>query len=167
MFMILMMTLNMNFILMNHPLAMTMTIVSQTMLICLTMSFFSHSMWFSYLLFLIFLGGMLILFIYMTSLASNEMFQLPSKTTIMLLMLTSTILIFNYKYLFMFTSFSKQDSITSNFPILTSELPHNLIHLYNMPFLLITIMIMIYLLLTLIIAVNITQIQEGPLRQLS
>merc|ERR1712198_806681 len=63
----------------SHPLAIGLALLSQTILICLITGLSSSSFWFSYILFLIFLGGILVLFIYVTSLASNEMFT-PSIT---------------------------------------------------------------------------------------
>nr|QNV11699.1 NADH dehydrogenase subunit 6 [Rhamphomyia barbata] len=64
------------FMQMNHPLAMGLMLLMQTFLICLITGLMTKSFWFSYILFLIFLGGMLVLFIYVTSLASNEMFSM-------------------------------------------------------------------------------------------
>nr|YP_009349958.1 NADH dehydrogenase subunit 6 [Lipotactes tripyrga]AQM40132.1 NADH dehydrogenase subunit 6 [Lipotactes tripyrga] len=152
----------------NHPLAMTLTIVLQTIMICLMTYMISSTAWFSYILFLVFLGGMLVVFIYITSLASNELFTISIQYTLMAF-------IFIMITIFMLTSIDS--SLWNIFPQNTEmlELPHNgsimnnettylLTKLYNKPTNIITILLMNYLLLTLIIVVKITDIYKGPLR---
>ena len=60
----------------QHPLAIGLTLIFQTLLICLTSAPSSGFTWISYILFLIFLGATLVLFIYVASLASNEVFNI-------------------------------------------------------------------------------------------
>nr|AGO50137.1 NADH dehydrogenase subunit 6 [Kamimuria wangi] len=73
---------------MNHPLAMGLMLLLQLFLVTLITGFMTQSFWFSYILFLVFLGGLLVLFIYVTSLASNEMFTLSTSTLMSVVMLT-------------------------------------------------------------------------------
>nr|AVN67386.1 NADH dehydrogenase subunit 6 [Elliptorhina chopardi] len=147
---------------MNHPLAMGLTLLVQTTLIAMITGFMSQSFWFSYVLFLIFLGGMLVLFIYVTSLASNEMFSL-STHLILMTMLSIPFLLFFFNDL----------SITNNQETLPFQSTLNslinlpLIKLYNLPTNIITIILASYLFLTLIVVVKITNIYEGPLRQMN
>uniref|UniRef100_A0AAU6MX75 NADH-ubiquinone oxidoreductase chain 6 n=1 Tax=Xenogryllus maniema TaxID=3120009 RepID=A0AAU6MX75_9ORTH len=161
-----MLSLNITFMLTTHPLTSTILIIMQTLLICTLTGPLSYSFWFSYILFMIFLGGMLVLFIYITSLASNEMFNIPIKTTLTTMMLSMILLLSMTTINFMNHNNVKND-IMFNFltPHNSTELPMNLIQLYNMPTSILTILTIIYLLITLIIMVKITQIQEGPLRQ--
>nr|YP_009690008.1 NADH dehydrogenase subunit 6 [Drosophila mercatorum]QEG54033.1 NADH dehydrogenase subunit 6 [Drosophila mercatorum]UKE79687.1 NADH dehydrogenase subunit 6 [Drosophila mercatorum]UKE79700.1 NADH dehydrogenase subunit 6 [Drosophila mercatorum]UKE79713.1 NADH dehydrogenase subunit 6 [Drosophila mercatorum]UKE79726.1 NADH dehydrogenase subunit 6 [Drosophila mercatorum] len=152
---------------MIHPLAMGLTLLIQTILICLISGLMTKTFWFSYILFLIFLGGMLVLFIYVTSLASNEMFNLSIKLTMicfMMFMLMLMIILFldkNYFTLF-FTNNEMQniDIISSYF----SENSLSLNKLYNFPTNFMTILLMNYLLITLIVVVKITKMFKGPLR---
>nr|YP_010490406.1 NADH dehydrogenase subunit 6 [Glyptelasma gigas]UWM12892.1 NADH dehydrogenase subunit 6 [Glyptelasma gigas] len=65
---------NMIFMFTFHPLAMIFSLISQTILVALSMFLIMHFPWFSYTLILVFLGGMLILFTYMANIASNEKF---------------------------------------------------------------------------------------------
>ena len=67
------------FIQIIHPLAIGLISLIQSLLICLITGLISKRFWFSYILFLIFLGGILVLFIYVTSLASNEIFTISVK----------------------------------------------------------------------------------------
>nr|YP_010046016.1 NADH dehydrogenase subunit 6 [Nasimyia megacephala]QPG86062.1 NADH dehydrogenase subunit 6 [Nasimyia megacephala] len=158
------------FMQMSHPLAMGLTLLIQSFLVCLITGLMFNSFWYSYILFLIFLGGLLILFIYVTSLASNEMFSFSMSIFMMIsstLMLTAIIL--------MILDTSMISSIFSNDMMLnfnknTNLMPMNstsLMNLYNFPTNLITIMLMNYLLLTLIVVVKITNLTFGPLRPMN
>nr|QNE85372.1 NADH dehydrogenase subunit 6 [Paracoenia fumosa] len=155
------------FFFMIHPLAMGFTLLIQTFLICLITGLMNKSFWFSYILFLIFLGGMLVLFIYVTSLASNEMFSLSMKLT-----LTSFSIIALTMLMYLFLDFNmitnwfinnEMNSLTNLYSyFLENSLSLN--KLYNYPTNWITIMLMNYLLITLIAVVKITKLSKGPLR---
>jgi len=54
-------------------------------IICLIRGTIYRRFWFSYILFIIIIGGMLVLFIYITRLASNEIFSPSNKTLIIIL----------------------------------------------------------------------------------
>nr|AOY07755.1 NADH dehydrogenase subunit 6 [Anastrepha striata] len=155
------------FIQMNHPLAMGLMLLIQTMQICLLTGLMAKSFWFSYVLFLIFLGGVLVLFIYVTSLASNEMFSLSMKTTFSFMLIF--ILLMGSSWLMdkSYTSFFIQNNEMQtmfNLNMFTEENSLNLHKLYNYPTNLITILLMNYLLITLIAVVKITKLFYGPLR---
>nr|UBN08804.1 NADH dehydrogenase subunit 6 [Macropanesthia monteithi] len=161
-FMIMSSLLSISFTQMNHPLAMGLILLIQTIMISMITGLSTQSFWFSYILFLIFIGGMLVLFIYITSLASNEMFIMSTKLLCLLMIIMP-----------MMTLLMK-----TNFPILINQeslmflsinnstsLP--LLKLYNHPTGMLTIMMAIYLLITLIAVVKITNIFSGPLRQMN
>nr|AMH85353.1 NADH dehydrogenase subunit 6 [Drosophila unipunctata] len=155
------------FINMIHPLAMGLTLLFQTILICLITGLMTKSFWFSYILFLIFLGGMLVLFIYVTSLASNEMFNLSIKLTMfsfsfMIILMLVTFIIDKNSSLFIFLNNEMENISNMNSYILENSLSLN--KLYNFPTNLVTILLMNYLLITLIVVVKITNMQKGPLR---
>nr|YP_010249785.1 NADH dehydrogenase subunit 6 [Rheocricotopus villiculus]QTT60916.1 NADH dehydrogenase subunit 6 [Rheocricotopus villiculus] len=155
------------FSLMKHPLAMGIMLLWQTILISLMSGIISYTFWFSYILFLIFLGGMLVLFMYVTSLASNEMFNFSMKLIwtnsfmffllLMLIIVMDNSIFMNYlinfetQNLLFMMNFQNENSLMLN-------------KLYNFPNNFITISVMIYLFLTLIAVVKITNIFEGPLR---
>nr|WCB99006.1 NADH dehydrogenase subunit 6 [Bactrocera frauenfeldi] len=158
------------FIQMNHPLAMGLMLLIQTLQICLITGLMAKSFWFSYVLFLIFLGGMLVLFIYVTSLASNEMFSLSMKLTTICIMTMMTLTLTA-----MFTDKLSTSSFIENlemqplynFNMTVYENSLSLYKLYNYPTNFITIMLMNYLLITLIAVVKITKLFYGPLRQMN
>nr|QWQ55648.1 NADH dehydrogenase subunit 6 [Diestrammena sp.] len=168
-FMAIMMMMNIMFMLANHPLTMMLIIIMQTVMICLSTGIIYQSFWFSYILFLVFLGGMLVLFIYITSLASNEMFKIPSWTIIMIMGMM-LIMLLNYMFIdsSMWMSMINNIDMTniSNYiSTMYSESNLSLTKLYNNPSNMITLMLVMYLFLTLIVIVNITNIFKGPLRQ--
>nr|QCC23957.1 NADH dehydrogenase subunit 6 [Bactrocera dorsalis] len=158
------------FIQMNHPLAMGLMLLIQTLQICLITGLMAKSFWFSYVLFLIFLGGMLVLFIYVTSLASNEMFSLSMKlTTICMMIMLTTTLIATFLDKMSTSSFIQNLEMQPlyNFNLTVSENSLSLHKLYNCPTNFITILLMNYLLITLIAVVKITKLFYGPLRQMN
>nr|UFZ13278.1 NADH dehydrogenase subunit 6 [Corydalus sp. 3 YLJ-2021a] len=155
-----------NFIQTNHPLAMGLLLLLQTINICLSSGLLIKTFWFSYILFLIMLGGMLVLFIYMTSLASNELFSI-STTQIMI----NSLLIIMLTLLLILDSFNSW-SIMMNwdmtkFSLMINENSMDLLKLYNFPTMNLTLLLINYLFLTLIIIVKITNIFFGPLRQMN
>nr|AYU71340.1 NADH dehydrogenase subunit 6 [Agrilinae sp. 2 ACP-2013] len=156
---------SMVFMLTNHPLSMGFSLLIQTMLISLMTGSMNFNYWYSFILFLIMVGGMLILFIYMTSVASNEKFKLLNMTPTMLIMMAS-IMILGAMTL-MKLKFSIQ-SEKMNLLTYKETDPLNwkmsLIKFLNFPQNIKLIMLMLYLFLTLIAIVKITKTKMGPLR---
>nr|YP_009754000.1 NADH dehydrogenase subunit 6 [Cheirotonus gestroi]QIT06609.1 NADH dehydrogenase subunit 6 [Cheirotonus gestroi] len=145
----------------KHPLSMGLILLIQTLTVTLTAGFFSHNYWFSYILFLVLIGGMLVLFIYMTSVASNEKFVYSPKTKIVMIIsatMSIPILMINP----LFANLNTMTSETFNNPK-TFELSLN--KFINMPSNMILYLLIIYLLVTLIAIVKITSMKTGPLRQ--
>nr|URX53095.1 NADH dehydrogenase subunit 6 [Cryptotermes austrinus] len=145
---------------MNHPLAMGMMLLMQTTMMCLISGLMHQSFWFQYILFMVFIGGMLVLFIYVASLASNEMFSLSTKmmTASMGAMIMS-MMIKNW------TTNDSSDSMPHN--TTSNEITLMTSKLYNQPSGILTILMALYLLMTLIVVVKITNVSSGPLRQSS
>nr|YP_054528.1 NADH dehydrogenase subunit 6 [Triops longicaudatus]AAT69277.1 NADH dehydrogenase subunit 6 [Triops longicaudatus]AJD07297.1 NADH dehydrogenase subunit 6 [Triops longicaudatus]AJD07310.1 NADH dehydrogenase subunit 6 [Triops newberryi] len=149
------------FMFMKHPLSMGLSLMIQSLLICLLSGAFFFNYWFSYTLFLIFLGGLLVLFIYISSLASNEMFQFSTKLISFLGLMF--FLIFIISNLLNEESWNSLNSFswTSN-----SYYKNFLINIYsNINFQLMLFMV-IYLLVCLLVVVNITKFDKSPLRLL-
>nr|YP_010257212.1 NADH dehydrogenase subunit 6 [Teratura megafurcula]QVM19036.1 NADH dehydrogenase subunit 6 [Teratura megafurcula] len=152
----------------NHPLAMTLIIILQTLIVALTTGMMSSTFWFSYILFLVFLGGMLVLFIYITTLASNELFSIPTKSLIITLFLFSSIIVISLisdsTLWNLITLNEDMNNLGNDLITLHDESNYLLTKLYNKPTDLITLMLVNYLFLTLIAIVKITNIFQGPLR---
>nr|QAT19793.1 NADH dehydrogenase subunit 6 [Curculio sp. SZ-2019] len=160
-----MLNLMMSFIFMflNHPLSLGGMLLIQTILMTMMSSFMFFNFWFSYILFLVMVGGMLVMFIYMTSIASNEKFTF--KKNMMLYTMISMIIIF-MALLFMDEFYSMIISLkfnSMNQSFLTMNM--NLSKFFNYPNMKILMFLMIYLLITLIAVVKIIGKNFGSLRQ--
>nr|UFI48275.1 NADH dehydrogenase subunit 6 [Gymnosoma dolycoridis] len=164
-----MIIINFMFMNMKHPLAMGFTLLIQTTLISMTSGLMTMSFWFSYILFLVFLGGMLVLFIYVTSLASNEMFSFSIKIMLISLMMFSFMMILltmlDKNFLIQYKNLEMKNMYDMNSFILENSLSLN--KLYNYSTNLMTILLMNYLLITLIAVVKITKLFKGPLRPIN
>nr|QWC54513.1 NADH dehydrogenase subunit 6 [Eugnosta dives] len=153
----------------NNPMSMGMMILIQTTLTCLISGMLINTYWFSYILFLTFLGGLLILFIYVSSIASNELFKYNfffNKTMFFMMPIIMMIsLIFFKKLNWMNTFFNNE--MENFFEInlfFNNENKLNLSKLYNNQTFMLMMMMIIYLFITLVAVVKITNIFYGPLR---
>nr|YP_010373926.1 NADH dehydrogenase subunit 6 [Coomaniella dentata]UPI13507.1 NADH dehydrogenase subunit 6 [Coomaniella dentata] len=157
-------TLSLLFLFTTHPLTMGFILLLQSIFISLISGISNLNFWFSYILFLIMVGGMLVLFIYMTSIASNEKFSYSNPLMMMFLssiMLTILMSFFLESFINYF-SLNNIDLFTLSFSEIW-KLP--LSKSFNYPSNILLFMLMIYLFITLIAVVKITNPQEGPLRQ--
>nr|ATF28653.1 NADH dehydrogenase subunit 6 [Pomponia linearis] len=155
--MFIMILLSINFMFMKHPLSMGSMLLLQTIFSSLTCSLNLSSHFMSYILFLIFIGGMLVLFMYMSSIASNEKFMFSMKLLLMNSIMTLLLMMVNFEN---FNSKMFNTLINSNI-----EHYNNMLNkLYIMPSGIVTLMIIIYLLLTLIIVSNMIKMKNMPLR---
>lgn len=146
---------------------MGLILLIQTFFICILSGFITKTFWFSYILFLIFLGGILVLFIYVTSLASNEIFNFSIKILtfrILNFVLIYFSLIFIDKNIIINYLINHENESIREMKNLLIENSLTLNKLYNFPINILTILLIIYLFLTLVAVVKITNVFEGPLR---
>nr|AXS66558.1 NADH dehydrogenase subunit 6 [Latridiidae sp. 1 KM-2017] len=162
---ILLLLFSMLLIMLKHPLSMGLNLLTQTILISMMLGLMNINFWYSYILMLIMVGGMLILFIYMTSVASNEKFKYNNKVLIMMIsiLLISMILLINIDY--MNLNIKNYTMDFSNYPNL-SNFYMSMTKFYNYPSNMLFILIFIHLLISLIAVVKISKTNQGPLRQM-
>nr|WID84315.1 NADH dehydrogenase subunit 6 [Striatobalanus amaryllis] len=155
---ILMFMVNLIFLFMFHPLAMIFVLILQTMFLSILMYSITQFPWFSYTLILVFLGGMLILFTYMSNIASNEIFKPNMKMTVPLIIspIFAT-LISNPKQNL---SLETKSLFINQFPNLTIFKP------FSNSIMPITILMAAYIILTLLTIVKISKMNQGPLRMI-
>nr|UKE80210.1 NADH dehydrogenase subunit 6 [Zonitis atripennis] len=146
------------FLTLTHPLSLGLVLLAQTTIISLISGMLSYNFWFSYILFLIMIGGMLILFIYMTSIASNEKFSFNLKTMSLMMMIPLTIMIP------LSITFST-DSVTWNTMTNNSAVEISMIKYTFMPMNMLLMFMIMYLFITMIAIVKIIDKNNGPLRQ--
>ena len=150
------------FALTNHPLPLGLLVIAHATGVCLLTTSTWHSLaWFSYILFLIFLGAIIVLFTYITSLAANELFYTPRYQPLRLIILI-LILILN-DYLLLPINFVTPDHQCN--PHTPLKQPEEFIALiFRNPFFSITLFLACYLLLSLLIVVRLTSKTSGPVR---
>nr|YP_009692006.1 NADH dehydrogenase subunit 6 [Paradyschiria parvula]QEG77641.1 NADH dehydrogenase subunit 6 [Paradyschiria parvula] len=159
------MTMNILFMSMNHPMSLGLILFLQTLILAILSSIINP--WYSYMLFLIFIGGLLVLFIYVISLASNEIFSINFKLLSLIYLMLMLILLYSfYLDFFFFSNFLNQDSQIFNINMKMNEFNFSLIKLYNFPTNFLSITMMLYLLFTLIASIKISCVSKGPLRQM-
>nr|ANJ70438.1 NADH dehydrogenase subunit 6 [Helochares sp. BMNH1425100] len=146
----------------SHPLSMGMTLLLQVICVSLITGLMTYNFWFSYILFLIMIGGMLVLFIYMTSIASNEKFNYSSMLMKLFLMLTIIML----PTLFLDQTIT--ESWTANMETLNNMKMNLMLSKFmNYPYNMLLFSLIIYLFIALIAVVKISKIKYGPLRQMN
>nr|YP_010626538.1 NADH dehydrogenase subunit 6 [Anurida maritima]WBK17673.1 NADH dehydrogenase subunit 6 [Anurida maritima] len=151
----LMMLNAMFFYLMSSPILVLLSILLQTFMLSCLMKTLLHTSWFSMILFLVFVGGLMVMFMYVTSLASNnldtdkQMLTSTSTTLLIIITLTSTLLFWlNDKTILL----AQTNLLPSIFKIYSSS---------QAPLI---ITMMFYLLLVLLVTVSIVMLKSGPLR---
>nr|YP_009020002.1 NADH dehydrogenase subunit 6 [Adelphocoris fasciaticollis]AHK09967.1 NADH dehydrogenase subunit 6 [Adelphocoris fasciaticollis]AHL44278.1 NADH dehydrogenase subunit 6 [Adelphocoris suturalis]ANT45781.1 NADH dehydrogenase subunit 6 [Adelphocoris fasciaticollis]ANT45807.1 NADH dehydrogenase subunit 6 [Adelphocoris suturalis] len=152
-----MLTINMMMIYMKHPLSMGMMLILQTMLMSM-LTGLMNSFWMSYILLISMLSGALVLFIYMSSVASNEKFMNKK----WMWMFAMTMLMMSLLFLFL----EKKMIIKNNY--FSMEMMNNDIYplnkMFNMENMIMIMFLIMYLLLTMIVSTYMVNISEGPMR---
>nr|YP_010309675.1 NADH dehydrogenase subunit 6 [Actenodia billbergi]UMR54792.1 NADH dehydrogenase subunit 6 [Actenodia billbergi] len=160
MFIIVSFMMSIIFVFLNHPLALGLTLLIQTTLVSIMSGKLCINFWFSYTLFLIMIGGMLILFIYMTSIASNEKFSINKKMIILVMSSIALIIISN----FMPMDLSTLDMKNEMMNLKTLSLTFSMVKYTYLPMSIMLMFIIVYLFISLIAIVKITGNKQGPLR---
>lgn len=144
------------FLFASHPVTIGIVLLIQTILVRLITLYFFFNSWFSYIVFLILIGGLLILFIYITRIASNEKFKFN---------INLIYLIFIYLIIILFIKMK----FNIYLPIKSENFFQFLICLskFLQPYRnIILLFLIVYLFITLIAAVKISITSGGPLRQI-
>lgn len=150
-------------IFLTHPLSLGLLILTYTIITCIIIGLIRSNFWFSYILILIIIGGLLILFIYITRTASNEKFKF------------NKYIIFIIISLFIITIFINNINLYLINQNINNEILHkidlirnfylNLNKFLNYPNSNIFLILVFYLLISIIAVVKITKVKFGPLRQ--
>nr|AND96123.1 NADH deshydrogenase subunit 6 [Cheironitis hoplosternus] len=157
MMMILSMTISIMTLFLKHPLSLGGILLMHTIITSLTIGSLNLNYWYSYILFLIMIGGMLVLFIYMTSIASNEIFNPSIK--IFIFMMSMFMLSMIIYYLIDNFYWTLNNTLTNeNFNY------WSLNKYFNFPNNMIMYLLIIYLLIALLTTVKITDFKKGALR---
>nr|BDQ43763.1 NADH dehydrogenase subunit 6 [Metaphire communissima] len=148
MYLILMTTSTMMLYLSTTPIMLGINILIMALLLSVTLAS-SMSSWYAFLVFLIYVGGMLVMFAYFLALAPNQ--QMPTKSNIIYMMMTLIIL----------TIVAMVTDIEIFIP---QEVIQDNMYLYSVGTSPILILLALILLLTMVIVVKLTNRSGGPLR---
>nr|UZG66130.1 NADH dehydrogenase subunit 6 [Abscondita chinensis] len=158
---LMMITLSNLFMLVSHPLTMGMILLTQTLMIAAWTGFMSMYFSYSYILFIVMVGGMLFLYIYMTSVASNEKYLYSNLMTIIMnMMFMALIYLKNHQLFILMNSMNYDLMMKIN---MTFKKSMNKFIMYAM--MIMSLTIIIYLLIPLIAVSKITNMKSGPLRK--
>nr|QYF09662.1 NADH dehydrogenase subunit 6 [Ptilocnemus lemur] len=149
------------FMFMKHPMSSGMILLMQTMMVSLMTGIMVNNFWFSYILILSMMSGMLVLFIYMSSIASNEKFKTPTMMHAISFMLMSMLLMVIF-----LVEQVKTSKITNMKEMLSlnNEMILTLVKFFNTYNMMMTILLVSFLLYTMMVINFIVNIYEGPLR---
>nr|AXS65788.1 NADH dehydrogenase subunit 6 [Cucujoidea sp. 22 KM-2017] len=135
------------FMLFNHPLMMMIILFFQSINIALFLGKMKN-FWFSYILLLVMIGGLLILFLYMTSFVYNEKIIFSKLNYFIIFMIFFTLII-NYK----------------TFVYSNNTIIYSINKYFNYSFIPMFILLMFYLFIVMSAVIKITNNSRGPLRQ--
>lgn len=146
----------------THPLSIGLVILWSTLCISLIAGLNFSSLWLSYTLVLVILGALLVVFIYVSLLSSNEIFARASSYSARLNFILSVVV--SLWVCFFESEFSTYYHNTSS--VSEEELSgvERLSILYSTELNLLTVFLVCYLLVTLIVVVFITQDTKSTLR---
>ena len=132
----------------SHPISLGLVLIFYSLLMGVTTIIF-RAPWFFYLLVLVFLGGVIILIIYISTLAANEKFVRPDFPSLLLFIVAG---IFRR---FMLSSYNYTNKSSYNIRML--------INLYEYSNRSLSIFLIVYLLITIVCVVKLVKFERGPL----
>nr|SBT96188.1 ND6 [Haploginglymus sp. JP-2016] len=142
------------------PILLALMLVTQVITFSLAMYTSLAQTWYLYILAMIYLSAMMIVFIYVCSLASNQIITPPSYLIITLPAMT--FLMFLYYSPTM--SPISLEQLLAHTPLFNMTFSQSLYIIYSYPLLNMTIFLMVYLLLTLLVVVKLASSSKKSLR---
>nr|ATD86012.1 NADH dehydrogenase subunit 6 [Centrotus cornutus] len=138
---------------MKSPMSMGITLLIQTTMIIIMMNFNNSSSWVPMITFLTMIGGLMIIFMYMSSITSNEKFKLNMKmmTTMFLTLMISEEMMLN-----LYSQENQEMIISTNNMMSMSKMYSKSMSM--------TMMMVMYLLLTMMSVNKIIKLFQGPMR---
>nr|YP_010924959.1 NADH dehydrogenase subunit 6 [Chanohirata theae]WKB17937.1 NADH dehydrogenase subunit 6 [Chanohirata theae] len=138
---------------MKTPMSMGITLMVQTFMSTMLIAKISSSSWLPLIMFLMLIGGLLILFMYMSSIASNEKFKFNLKMTML------------YMLMIVATEEMLMEKMNQNESIMiVNQETTSLNMIFMKKYLMITTLIFLLLFLTMVSVIFIMKIHKGPLR---
>nr|YP_009501876.1 NADH dehydrogenase subunit 6 [Aacanthocnema dobsoni]AWU48801.1 NADH dehydrogenase subunit 6 [Aacanthocnema dobsoni] len=140
---------------MNTPLSMGLCLLIQTIFTCISMRLLTNSSWMPLTMFLMMVSGLMIIFMYVTSICSNNKFKFLNINKMLLLSMPLMFILNNFNS-FPFNNDSMQLSDLFN---------NEFTKLYSYMNIFSSLFMFMYLLIVLIVIVNLISNIKGPLRK--
>nr|YP_009262825.1 NADH dehydrogenase subunit 6 [Wasmannia auropunctata]ANI87504.1 NADH dehydrogenase subunit 6 [Wasmannia auropunctata] len=151
-----------------HPITMIIYLIIYSIITAIIMTSWSFNHIYSIMIFLIMISGLLIIFLYFSSLISNEMNKItmksPTLISFSLNIFTLTYLLFNVKMFMMYPPYYSTDS--SPMFMLNNSLFSNIFNIYLYPFCNFSLLCIFFLLISLLSIIKISSIKSSSLRKL-
>nr|YP_004425092.1 NADH dehydrogenase subunit 6 [Toxolasma parvum]ADL62658.1 NADH dehydrogenase subunit 6 [Toxolasma parvum] len=138
-----------------YPLSLGMMVLLLAFVSCTTIA--TMSPWYAYMLFFIFIGGMLVMFAYIASLTPNMTFAMNNQLMPITL---STIIIFNFKNF----NFAPNHQISSDLSLSINDSFQAMSFLYSTNGIECVILLACILLFTMVVSVKLCKPKMGALR---
>ncbi|YP_009515514.1 NADH dehydrogenase subunit 6 (mitochondrion) [Hyalella azteca] len=143
------------FLQLTAPLSLGAVVVLFSFLASLSIYLICPTAWFSLLLVLLFLSGMMVIFVYVASLAHNELYAYPFNYGLFVLILMSAASIFNDKVEWVFLNELSPTDLSPHFIVYKA---------YSFGVYLFTSLLIVYLFISLVVVVKLATSSELPLR---
>nr|AKM70193.1 NADH dehydrogenase subunit 6 [Chaitophorus saliniger] len=143
---------------MKSPLMANLLILMQSITLSIMINLINKTSWISFMLFILYVGGLMIIFLYISSIAFNEINL--NKNFKLLIMKTLLILMMSYHL--------KMTYILENFKFENNYMFEDnffIINMFNIPNNLMIYFIMMILFFMLILIIWMLKINKGPIRQ--
>nr|AQT38574.1 NADH dehydrogenase subunit 6 [Cumberlandia monodonta] len=144
-----------NLFLFKHPLLLTINVLMLASATSLSLN--SMSIWYAYMLFMVFAGGLLVIFIYIASLAPNAIFTLNSQIIPLTTQAVMTITLFLLKP-------PVHTNPAPSLPQNTKETTASLVHLFLDQNVKLLIFAAMALIMSMTIVMNLFKPSDGPMR---
>nr|UFK32223.1 NADH dehydrogenase subunit 6 [Aguriahana sp. 1 BY-2021a] len=152
-----MMIFSTSVLIMSNPMSMGLILMLQTIFMIMFLNKILNSSWFAMITFMMMIGGLLIMFMYMSSIASNEKFKMKINMMMIIIIL---IIITDEMML--------ENQINENMELMkTNNFDLSLTKIYNKKSMMMTIVLVLYLLLTMISVTKMVKHHKGPLRAIN
>lgn len=151
-----------------HPITLIIFLLFYTSITCLIISIWKDNFIFSIIIFLIIIRGLLIIFLYFSSLISNEQFKFSINLFSIVIIILNIIILLYLSPLFLSNlSSSLQPIETKPLSNINQSLFNNIIKIYLYPYNNLTIICILFLLISLFLIIKICSIKSSSLRKIS
>nr|YP_009400253.1 NADH dehydrogenase subunit 6 [Nurudea ibofushi]ARW70253.1 NADH dehydrogenase subunit 6 [Nurudea ibofushi] len=142
----------------KSPLKSNLMILFQSITLTMMINLINKTSWISFMIFILYIGGLMIIFLYISSIAFNEINNNKKKTYLIKIILLT----------FLFTYWLNSSMLLENFKFNNNYLFEDnfyLMNMFNYPNNLMIYFIMLILFIMLIMIIWMLKFNKGPIRQ--